>query len=462
MRQIEKTKNNDQRLYDLIIYATGILVTMPIITLKFGGRHISAFTLSFSLFILVLVLEVYASRRDVHIGRMTKAYAGWLFLALISSFFGLFYFSHMPSWSAIVQSYIPKIAMFLVLLLLFVLSDRKEEIFHKLLKGFLIGCTLNLIWTSIDGLSFYVTGYSLNNRIFSDYARTYLPGRPYVSIILPSGIRSTGFNYDPAHLGGIIPITMLYGGLRKNYYLIGLSLLAVVFSQSTTALVSSVFLLAINHRKLNIQWPKSVSANFFRGAVLLLVGILCLGFLTRDTFIVQAFIGNLSGFTERISSVYGSGKITNIRLQYIIYTPVAILFSGLKVLTGTGFGTSSYPYIFSERINQAMALGKPWAYDPENTYINYLFDTGVFGLLLYLYIVFKAYSHFSRKLEDKQGMLVFASLGGIIVSGVFYHYVLTAYQVLMLIGAVILMDTQVWLQRRKSDPNNITQEEGES
>ena len=464
MRHIEKTKNNGQSMYDLIIYATGILVTMPIITFKLGGRHISAFTLSFSLFILYMILEVYSSRRDVHIGRMTKAYAGWLFIALISSFFGLFYFMSMPNWSAIVQSYIPKILMFLFLLVLFALSDRREEIFHKLLKGFLIGCTLNLIWTSIDGLSFYITGYSLNNTIFSDYARTYLPDRPYVSIILPSGIRSTGFNYDPAHLGGIIPVTMLYGGLRKNYYLLGLSLLGVVFSQSTTALVSSVFLLVINHKKLNIKWPKSLSANFFKGAALFLLGILCLGFLTRDTFIVRTLLSNLSGFTERISSVYVSGKIPNIRLQYMVYTPVAMLFSGLKVLTGTGFGTSSYPYIFSERINQAMALGKPWAYDPENTYINYLFDTGVFGLLLYLFIIFKAYSYFSRKLEDKEGTLIFAAMGGIIVSGVFYHYVLTAYQVLILIGAVVLMDTQAWLHSKHSkvsESKNLIQEEGD-
>ncbi len=452
MRQIVKNKLTSQSMYNLIIYATGILVTMPIITIKLGGRHISAFSLSFSLFILYMALEVFYSKQDVHIGKMSKAYAGWLFIALISSVFGLFYFSSMPSWYAIVQSYIPKILLFFVLLVLFVLSDHKEQIIRKLLKGFLIGCTLNLIWTSIDGISFYVTGYSLNNMIFADFARINLPERPYISIILPSGIRSTGFNYDPAHLGGIIPITILYGALRKNYYLVGLSLLAVVFSQSTTSLVGSVFLLALNVRKLNIRLPKKITLNFIKGLTVVSAVLLCLGFLTRNSFVMQTLLQNLTGFTERISSVYISGKIPNIRLQYMQYIPYAMIFSGVKVLTGTGFGTSSYPYIFSERINKAMSLGKPWAYDPENTYINYLFDTGIFGLLLYLFVIFSAYLYFSKRLEKKEEILLFSAVGGIIISGVFYHYVLTAYQVLLLIAAVVFMDQT---KHKKAEEQNL-------
>ena len=89
MRQIVKNKLTSQSMYNLIIYATGILVTMPILTIKLGGRHISAFSLSFSLFILYMALEVFYSKQDVHIGKMSKAYAGWLFIALISSVFGL-------------------------------------------------------------------------------------------------------------------------------------------------------------------------------------------------------------------------------------------------------------------------------------------------------------------------------------------------------------------------------------
>lgn len=440
MRQLKKEKFTMDGFYSLIIYATGILVTMPIITFKLGERHISAFTLSFSLFLVYMVLEVFSSKKDVHIGKMTKAYGGWLFIALMSSFFGLFYFGSLAEWSALVLSYIPKIILFLVLLILFALSDHKEDIVHKLLKGFLIGCTLNLIWTAMDGIGFYVTNYSLNNYIFNDFAKTYLPQRPFISIILSSGIRSTGFNYDPAHLGGIIPITVLYGALRRNYYLIGLSLLAVVFSQSTTAVVSSVFLLVINYKRLKIKWPKSLTANFFKGVGLFFLGMACLVFLTRDTFIVQTLLRNLEGFTDRISSVYISGKIPNIRLQYIFYIPLAMMFNGFKVITGTGFGTSSYPYVFSERINEAMALGKPWAYDPENSYINYLFDTGIFGLILYVFIMVKAYRYFSKKLEDKQGTLIFAAVGGIMVTGILYHYVLTAYQVVLLIAAVVIMD----------------------
>ena len=167
---------------------------------------------------------------------------------------------------------------------------------------------------------------------------------------------------------------------------------------------------------------------------------------------MQTLLQNLTGFTERISSVYISGKIPNIRLQYMQYIPYAMIFSGVKVLTGTGFGTSSYPYIFSERINKAMSLGKPWAYDPENTYINYLFDTGIFGLLLYLFVIFSAYLYFSKRLEKKEEILLFSAVGGIIISGVFYHYVLTAYQVLLLIAAVVFMDQT---KHKKAEEQNL-------
>lgn len=429
-------------IIDLLCILMGIFVTTPIITLKISGRHISIFTILFFLFLGYMLIDTLKCRKNVKFGYMTKLYAMWFYIALISSVSGLLYFSSLPDWSSSVYDYMPKIVMYLSILIMVAMSEKKEEIIHSILKGFLIGCVLNISWAIIEGLVYYVFHFSLNNLVFADYAKTLPADRQFITILTAHGIRTPGFNYDPAHLGGIIPIIILYSAINRRYFLIVLSGIAIIFSQSTTALVCSIILLVINFKIFQPRIKKKVFSKKFAAAGIIIILVIIAGSVFTNIQIIQSIKINLIGFFDRVTSVYINNQKTGIRTLYLLYVPIGIIFNGIKVITGTGFGTASFPYVFSSNIRTALGINSIWAYDPENTYISYLFDVGIIGLIIYVVVLYKNYQYYSNKWKDKEKSLILASLGGIIFSGFFYHYTLTAYQVIILIMSTVLMDAE--------------------
>lgn len=425
---------------EIISFLMGIFILAPIITIKITGVHISVFNIIFILFFVYMVTTTLLSKQNIKLGQISKLYAIWFYMAIISSLFGLMYFAGMSDWTNNVIGYMPKIVAYLLLLTMLSMSKNKEKLIYSFFYGFLIGCVMNISWAVIEGFVYYGAGYSISNRIFADYISTLPENRQFISIIRAGGIRVAGFNYDPAHLGGILPIVVLYSLINKNYYLIVISIIALVFSQSTTALVSIVLLLVINYKKLGLKVKKKVQVKLVITTLTISMLLAISVPFLQGSLLHQSIQLNTSGFIDRVSTVYINNEDPGTRELYHLYTPLAVSFSGVKVLTGTGFGTASYPFVFSSEISSALGKSKIWPYDPESTYLSYLFNVGVIGLIIYLIILFKNYKYFSKRYYRKMDSLIFASLGGIIFSGFFYHYTLTAYQVIILIMSTVLMD----------------------
>jgi len=259
--------------------------------------------------------------------------------------------------------------------------------------------------------------------------------RQFISIVRNGSIRATGFNYDPAHLGGIIPVVFIYSVLERKLLLLVLAFIAAMFSQSTTAVVCCLFVLIVSIGKTNIL-------STFKNRLIFLKSIIFL-FIFLFIFVVGNFppksiLDNSSAFYQRVSNVYLSGDIPSIRVAYATHLPAAILFNGMKSLTGTGFGTASHPYVFDDYMQSSFGLNVG-PYDPENTYISYLFDTGILGLCLYLLILFKYFIYYRRRLQSSENIIIYSALCGLIFSGLFYHYTLTAHQVLLIVFASIFI-----------------------
>ena len=392
-----------------------------------------------------MVVNLLRTKKNEKIGKTTFLYSTWLFIAILSSLFGLFYFNGRIEWMNNISSYIPKILLYLFLLVIISIYNKKEEIIHYFFKGFLLGCILNIIWAIIEGVVYYTLGYSLSSELFSSYISTLSLDRQFSSIINSDGIRVAGFNTDPAHLGGIIPIIILYSALNKKYIILILCAIALAFSQSTTALVCSFILLIFNIKKIVPSFKiKITRKRLFYILINLLIFIVTITFLfiNNDNQIIVSVSKNTTGFLDRINKNYIEGGSNNPRAFYHIYLLPAVLSSGIKVLTGAGFGISSYPYVLNSEISTAANYLDVFAYDPESNYISYLFNTGIIGLSIYILVLYKNYKFYSKRYFDKEKSLIFASIGGIIVSGFFYHYILTAYQVVILIMASVLMDKQ--------------------
>jgi hypothetical protein len=438
----EKTTCNDLMFNSIkwVSFFLGTFVTMPIVTIPFGGRLISVFTLVYFVFIMIIGLMFIKNSIRIKIGRKTKTLLIWFFIALLSSFFGLLFFTGKQEWFNATLSYIPKIVSFMIVLILISSSKHRLIIIESFFKGFIFGCVLNVLWACIEGVVFYTRGYSLNNQIFKEYIKTLPSNRQYITIVNSGGIRTPGFNYDPAHLGGIVPILCLYSLMKKKYIYLALSIIALVFSQSTTGLVSSVILIVLHYKKIsiykfNINYKKLINALLVISLVVLLVLI-----PERNNNLSESLKRNVEGFSNRVSTVYVSSENSNIRMLYHLYVPHAAFYSGIKTITGTGFGTASYAYVHDPFLSDKLNRTSKAPYDPESTYISYLFNTGIFGLLLYIYLLFNIYLYYNNTWKKDPDLIILATIGGIILSSLFYHYTLTAYQGLSIIMATVYMD----------------------
>jgi O-Antigen ligase len=413
-----------------LFFLVGVFVTMPILTIDIGGRLVSIFTILLACFSLCIVWSGIDSKSNFELGMESKALTVWFILSLISSIIGAFYFYDKPDWQTPIFSYIPKIGLYLVLLLCALRLKNEEYLVSCFLRGFISGCIANLVWAIFEGISYYYYGIILNNTLFTEYVKTLPENRQYMTIIMDGIIRTSGFNTDPAHLGGLIPIIVLYSLYRKKIFLLVLALVALIFSGSTTALVTSLFAMAVSPWNFRIHLP-----SFRRLGSSLVIFIILLATVLLNEQVRVGLHNNLKGFYDRTFENYVQNHDSGPRYIYHAYLAEAMQYSGLLVLTGTGFGTASYPYVDNPEI--ANVLDQPnLPYDPESTYISYLFDVGIFGLTLYLFALISLIRKFRRKIHlNTEKLIIYSSLCGIFFSGFFYHYTLTAYQVLILIFA---------------------------
>lgn len=416
----------------------GVLITMPIISINTGLGLISVFTLFFIMFLVWMLLITITRKQPLFISNFAYIFIAWYFLALISSISGLLFFQKMPIWANMSASYIPKIIIYAVLLVVLYQHRLNKTLISSLLIGFKLGIVLNLIWVVIEGVYFYSNGKILNNIVFASYIQYMPEDRETISIVTEYGLRATGFNYDPAHIGALAPIVFMLAVINKKLSLLILSVLALIFSQSTTGafvcILSLIAYFLISPNRYKITRKKMVQ---ILTSLTIIVTVISLLLYFVD--IPESVSKNLDGFINRSGSNYiDENHVLSPRHVYNFMVLDAISFVGLNILWGTGFGTASYPYVYDPTISTLLQI-IPFPYDPESTYISYLFDLGIIGLLLYLYIILKCLFYYRAKLSNTNADIIFVSLLTIFFSGFFYHYTLTAHQILIIILAVILI-----------------------
>lgn len=426
---IRKAKLNI-KLGELILFCLGMFSTMPIVCLHLFGRYVSFFSifLIFGFLYLLLGFLNYGKIRSVGGFYNTFLFIIWLFFALISSVCGWIYFSYQAAWRSAATSNVNKIIIFIIFAFLWVNQKDVKKNSSLILQGILYGCIANLIWATIDGMGYYVFGVSLNNLIFHKYAIANDIRDGGLSIIRDGLIRAPGFNYDPAHLGFIVPSMLAYAIRKNKGWLLVLVFLALICSASTTALVCSVVVLVLNANYIVLNMKSSkVKKN-------LPIIALCLGiFLVILLIGYGSFISKaLNKFLNRINSTYVDLNVNDYRLIYLTQFFKAVATAGPMIIFGTGFGTASYAYVFNDEILSRLGSINYFPYDMEMTYIAYLFDLGIVGFIIYLVILYKTY-RYSSKSKNKNEVIIYSLLIGMILSGFFYHYTLMAMQVLVLL-----------------------------
>jgi hypothetical protein len=423
---------------------TGVFSTMPIVTVNVGNGLISVFSMLFALLFTSMFIMAVKSIRGFRLGNQSSALVMWFLLSVLASIVGSLYFNADDIWINQALSYIPKLLLYLSLLLFALKVEDIRGFTLILLKGFIAGCLINLLWTLMEAYSYYALNVPLNDALFIDYVKGLGEGRPTMTIISDGIIRASGLNYDPAHLGGIIPIVFLYSILKRNMYVVLLCLISLVVSGSTTALVASGLAIFVSVGKLNLFKNVASANNRKKFGLPVLFAIVMLVISGTNETIRESLTSNAIGFYQRVTENYVENPDRGERYVYHAYLPDAISNSGFAILTGTGLGTASHPYVSDPHIAQLLPEGyvASYAYDPESTYISYLFDTGIVGLILYLYVLVSLILRYRRRLNNGNDgdWIIYAGLCGVLFSGLFYHYILTAYQMLILIFAATNID----------------------
>lgn len=422
-----------------VFFLLGFFSTMPILTFNFASRDVSFSRLLFVISLVVLALKSLR-RGFIRIEPCIFKIDRWLGWSILSCLIGTVFFSIKGDtiFANAARSSIPKIIVLLLFAILWG-NQKKEALFFAnkcLIKGIVSGFVINLVWSICDAIIFYSRGVSINNIVFSSYLirNGITDSRP--SLILESGLlRSGGLNYDPAHLGYIVPVILGYGMYKKKPFLLVLALGGLLASASTTALVCSliIFLTVIFDPDRGGLTKKSLLELLF---IFVFLSVIILGFIDKVGYIIRKATVL---FSDRVLNTYVDTNESNPRLIYLRFFLPAIYYLGPISIIGTGFGTASYGYA----LNEASRV-KYYAFDMENTYICYLLDTGMIGIILFFICFRTLFLGFYRNsyTNDDNDRFILCSTISIAVVFLFYHYILFLPQMLVMISGLSLIDSK--------------------
>ena len=428
------------------VWLMGLTSTMPVLSFSVSSREISIFRLLFYGMIIALIIRVIL-HRSFMIGKNNRLMVLWLTAGLVGGAVGYFSLSSSaPAFSNAAKSYLPKTTAFLVFVLLWGGQERSRQrrYTEALIRGIFWGCALNAAWAILDAAGYYLLHRSINNIVFSGYIARNDIRFGELSLIINGMIRSGGFNYDPAQLGFMAPVLMCYGIKAKKKLFIVLSLGSTLASASTTAMVCCLAVFILNHQ-FTTTWRKKNPGRNYVPVFLAVAGVFLIAVVLNWNRIATTIGGAAGKFLTRVNSVYIHSEKADIRFDYFRFFPLAFFHLGAAMLTGTGFGTASYGYVTDPGIAKTIGVSY-MAYDPENTYICYLMDTGLIGFMIIMMILIRLYTYYRRETKgnetSKTSIMVYAGITATVFSMLFYHYILFAPQMLILIAGLCRMDTK--------------------
>lgn len=398
---------------NIILYLVfGFLSTSPLLAIPRGGAPVQLYLLLLPI-IFVDLLLLPSSRRKA--SKLQNKYIIWSLITIISSLFGILYFSDAPAFLEMDVSYLPRIIIYIVLFLFFMYKKIGERSKY-LMKGIIWGMIFNVIICIVESLIYYVTGVAIIREflMFSNgntIARTLIEG---------NRIRSTGFTVDPATVAFYAVMLTSYGWYKKRYEYVMISFICSFATLSATMIVGLL---------INTIYQMRESRKKLIRVVLVSLTI----FLLLSTINNSAFDMLKNNMVERMDEKVETGDAR--RADYWLMFPKAVVNSPQALFIGTGYMTTSYAYI---KIDPT--IRKDYAYDPEQTYISNFFDWGLPGLLVWLSLYLTLYKKirliYRSKIADKMDAIYLSFVESVLIVCLFYHYTLFAVIMLILMCAI--------------------------
>ena len=396
-----------------------------------------------------MILRVFKQRKLI-VRRSIRRLELWLLLAFFSCLIGgITLNSKAPDFSSAAISNIPKTLLFL--LFATVWGSQDDEYVMKLntllIQGILLGFYLNLLWAIVDASVFYISGKSINNSVFSGYIARHSVRYGKISLVYSGLIRASGFNIDPANIGFIAPVVTGIGLFKRNYWLVLFAFGGLLASASMTGFVCCFFVIIVYlSRVKSLKRNSGIKVNYLILLILILIILVAFG-IKYGTFIIDIISQATNSVFKRLSESYlnDSGLSDTIRWAYFIYAPLAFFNLNILGIFGLGFGTASYGYVTDSYILSKIGSSYAFPFDMENTYLAYLMDTGIVGLCIFISIIVLLFKWYKKRINYSQevgdyNLTLFCCTLGMVFSMLFYHYILFAPQLLILIAGLSHID----------------------
>ncbi|MDE7412472.1 MAG: O-antigen ligase family protein [Muribaculaceae bacterium] len=410
----------------LSYFSLGLSGTAPLLAIVIGGMILSLSTIASLCVFGDLFLGKKIERTNIWKYRLTKYFLYWMGISLLSSFFGLVFFSFIDEQFAFTPlKFIPKILLYLLMLYLLSKQEKSEFRISWLIKGVMFGVWLNIIWSICDAALFYTSGESLTNTLFISYIKAAHIRYDSASLIYGAYIRSSGLNTDPANIGFFTAIGAAYAMISRKFWLILLCVLSALSAVSFVGLVG--ILLVILYELLFGKSIKHRALFITLGSVLIVGGFLLFKYSNAPTISLVRDAVEL-----KAQSKADGDESTELRTKFITKFPDAIKHLPLSPLIGTGYYTAVYAYYQEGITYNGVYSGKNIPTEMENCYVEYFFDFGLIGLIFFCIFYFNAmriYQNLSYRINSFENRSIFAIMIGSIISFCFYHY--TLYSVVM-------------------------------
>lgn len=421
------------RYGDLIYQLLGFFATASVLAIPLGGRVLSLYTVMLVPVFADLVFHFRTRRFPMAVNRPELYFYLWMSISVVASLFGFLYFSSLPEWSAKAVGYVPRILIYLVLLFFLMGNEDKERKSSALLQGIKWGIVANLVWSLLDAAVYYATGFSLTNSVFQYYIEATDTRYGQLSLVKSDQFRSGGLNGDPANMGLFTIILAAYA-LRKRkigYYI--LSVLSIFASVSMIA-AAGVAVVTLVHLCTNVQirfTRRQLRVGLAAVAVLL---VLLVAFSSLMEGMFQSFLARLS---LKVQQGSGTGE-ESLRMYYYKYFLPAVVRHPLYLLIGTGYMTSSYPYLLHGYTTEEF-----YPFDPEVTYIANYFDLGLLGFAFFMAFYVELFIRMRQRVRteaSEANCMLMAALAGILLAFFGYHY--TLYSVVILVSICAIVQTR--------------------
>lgn len=420
--------NYSKGVSDLFFFGLGFFSTSQILAIVKGSTIIAFYSICLFAVICILLFSHQKCNIGIELS-LRKRFIGWMSLSFVSGLVGLVYFSSDEIFTERILGYFPKILMYFLLFYLLSKDAKGKEHTTLIVQGLKYGVLLNVAWSIFDAVTFYSTGYSITNTLFTSYIAAVDQRYGQLSLILGPFIRTGGLNADPANIGMFATMVAAYGMLKKKYGLLLLALASALASVSFIAFIG-IILVFLYHFLFEARAGKIGFKQLFPIALIVLILIFA---LNSDN---ESVVGALDGVSQRMSAKEDAGLEDDRTMYWVNFIP-AMFSSPLYWVIGTGYMTASYPYLINHLIDHEYG-----AYDPENTYFSNFFDFGLVGFIFFVSFYIGSWKLLKKRIQyapTEYNIVLLAGMEGILIAFAGYHF--TLYSVVMLFSICTIIHT---------------------